>query len=130
MEDIVDFLKNKLKKNLVAIIQFGSSVYNDKHEDTDLMIVVNKPTKINFPDHLIKKYRLSPIIITKRDFAVNCIEKSPLFVGMIISGFKILYGHNFVYKWLPALINRMNKTDILYHKHRVKEWKSNLLMSS
>jgi len=118
----VEYLKKELKDNLIAIIQFGSSINSDKYEDIDLMIVTEKPVEIKFPDKLIKKYRVSPLFLTKKDFAINCIEKSPLFVGMLLSGFKIHYGTNFVYKWLPALINRMNRYDVLYHKHGVKRW--------
>ncbi len=104
MEDVLNYLKRNLGNNLVGVIQFGSSVYGEKHNDTDLMIIIEKPAKL---------------VITKKDFAINCIEKSPLFVGMLLSGFKVLHGENFVYKWLPALINRMKKSDVLYHKHRV-----------
>ncbi len=38
---------------------------------------------------------------------------------MYLMGYKVIYGENFFYKWLPALTNRLSGKEIVYKGGKV-----------
>ena len=105
----------KLGENLVSVIQFGSSVYGkEKPEDIDILVITEKPVK---EDLSFNNYSI--LLLTKKDFLRNILEKSPLLVGLILMGYKVLYDKdNFSYTYLPAILNRLSREDLIYKKGR------------
>ncbi len=112
-QEIIKTLKHIYGKNLICIVRFGSSLSKENPEDIDLIVVVRKTKK------LPKIKNLSIIQLTPKQFLENITEKSPLFVGMYLTGYKVLYGKSFFYKYLPALENRISKKDVIYKQGRI-----------
>ncbi len=112
-EELLKTLKEVYGKDLLCVIKFGSSIHTSTAEDIDILVVAKHLREIP----KIGKYSI--LQLTPREFVENITEKSPLFVGIALMGYEVLYGKKFFYKWLPALLNRIEKEDIVYKAGRV-----------
>ena len=114
--ELIQYLKQKLGDNLVSIIQFGSSIYGKENpEDIDILVITENPV---YEDLSFDRYSI--IVLTKKDFVRNILEESPLLIGIVLMGYKVLYDkNNFFYTYLPAILNRISREDLIYKRGKI-----------
>jgi len=110
LKEIVNYLKNELKDNLISVVLFGSFLRKEEPEDIDILVIVNE-----YPDKELYFGKCSFLVLSKKDFVKNCVEATPLIKGIVLTGYKILYDpYSFFSKWIVATINRIKKEDLVY----------------
>ena len=131
LNQFIEELGDKLGKNFVSAVLFGSSAREDWDEssDLDLLIIVEKYDEIesiliDICVGIILDYGVSiaPIIWDVEDLNANITYKSPLFLTLLL-GYNIWYDKNTFFR---NKIREIKKKDIpeFTFVGRHKEWRS------
>ncbi|MHA1264608.1 MAG: nucleotidyltransferase domain-containing protein [Candidatus Helarchaeota archaeon] len=105
-KDLSKKLKKQFKKELIALVFYGSRVRGDNFPDSDLdlLIVLNNYDEnksdiliSNICGELTRKYfiKVSPYTISKKDFEFGCKNLFPFNLGIYLDYF-IIYGKKFI----------------------------------
>lgn len=133
LKEFADKCKEKLGKNLISIVLFGSYVRGNfsKYSDIDLLIIAERLPLPHKRQEIIRdiqekiiekdKKKISCVFFTRKEFEHAIINENPLLYG-ILTGYEEIFDKNdYFKKWITIFKNRLKITKPIYREGD-KKW--------